>query len=81
MGVYRSYADTNVTQHWTANQIINGTADAIADQLAEAAFAVGADAINLRIHVPGVQPDEIINQIDELGPMVSRLRTLYPWKR
>ena len=70
-----------MTQHWTTNQVISGAADEIADALAEAALAVGADAINLRIHVPGVQPDEIMNQIDALGPMVARLRTLYPWKR
>ena len=81
LGVYRSYAGDNVTQHWNANQIINGTADEVADGLAEAALAVGADAPNLRIHVPGVTPDEIVQQIDALGPMLTKLRTLYPWKR
>lgn len=80
LGVYRSYADQTVTQHWNSNQLINGTADEVADRLAEAAAAVGVDAINLRIHVPGVQPDEIMHQIEALGPAVARLRTLYPWK-
>ena len=81
LGVYRSYAENQVTQHWSSNQIVNGTADEIADRLAEAAHAVGADAINLRIHVPGVQPEEIMDQINGLGPMVTRLRTHHPWKR
>jgi alkanesulfonate monooxygenase SsuD/methylene tetrahydromethanopterin reductase-like flavin-dependent oxidoreductase (luciferase family) len=79
--VYRSYADQSVTQHWTANQVITGTADDIADGLAQAALDVGADAINLRLHVPGVQPQEIMNQINALEPMIAKLRTLYPWKR
>jgi hypothetical protein len=79
--VYRSYADQSVTQHWTANQVITGTPDDIADSLAQAALDVGADAINLRVQVPGVQPEEMMNQINALGPMLAKLRTLYPWKR
>jgi alkanesulfonate monooxygenase SsuD/methylene tetrahydromethanopterin reductase-like flavin-dependent oxidoreductase (luciferase family) len=79
VGVYRGYADTGAMAHWQGDQLVNGSAEQIADRLAEAAALVGADAINLRIHVPGVQPAEIMDQIDALGPMVARLRTLHPW--
>ena len=79
VGVYRAYASEQVTQHWQGNQIINGTADEIAEQLAAAARAVGADALNLRIHVPGVGAEEIMGQIEALGPMVAGLRGRWPW--
>jgi len=80
LGVYRSYGSENAMQHWAENQLINGSPQEIAEQLAEAAHAVGADAINLRIHVPGVQPEEIIGQIDALEPMLPLLRSMHPWK-
>jgi alkanesulfonate monooxygenase SsuD/methylene tetrahydromethanopterin reductase-like flavin-dependent oxidoreductase (luciferase family) len=79
MGVYRSYSTDTAQKHWKQNPVINGSADEIAERLAEAAHEVGADAINLRIQVPGVQPDEMLRQIEALGPAVARLRTAYPW--
>lgn len=80
MGVYRSYSTDNAQKHWKQNPVINGSADEIAERLAEAAHAVGADAINLRIQVPGVQPDEMMRQIEALGPAIAKLRAIYPWK-
>jgi alkanesulfonate monooxygenase SsuD/methylene tetrahydromethanopterin reductase-like flavin-dependent oxidoreductase (luciferase family) len=81
MGVYRSYAGGSAPQHWQGQQLINGDAGEIADRLAEAARDVGADAINLRIQVPGVTPDEMMSQIEALGPMIARLKSAHPWTR
>jgi alkanesulfonate monooxygenase SsuD/methylene tetrahydromethanopterin reductase-like flavin-dependent oxidoreductase (luciferase family) len=79
MGVYRSYAGGSAMQHWQGNQLISGEAGEIAERLAETARDVGADAINLRIQVPGVTPDETMAQIEALGPAVAKLKSLYPW--
>jgi alkanesulfonate monooxygenase SsuD/methylene tetrahydromethanopterin reductase-like flavin-dependent oxidoreductase (luciferase family) len=81
LGVYRSYAGGSAMQHWRGDQLINGDAAEVADRLADAAESVGADAINLRIQVPGVTPDEMMGQIEALGPTIARLKGLYPWKR
>ncbi|OCC23337.1 hypothetical protein MB02_11945 [Croceicoccus estronivorus] len=81
VGVYRSYGNQDLMKHWgEQNQLINGSAQEVAERLAEAAHEVGADAINLRIHVPGVQPEEIMSQIGALEPMLPILRGIYPWK-
>jgi alkanesulfonate monooxygenase SsuD/methylene tetrahydromethanopterin reductase-like flavin-dependent oxidoreductase (luciferase family) len=81
LGVYRGYGGGQASQHWQGNQLINGDAEEIADRLAEAARDVGADAINLRVQVPGVTPDEMMHQIEALGPMIARLKSFHPWKR
>jgi alkanesulfonate monooxygenase SsuD/methylene tetrahydromethanopterin reductase-like flavin-dependent oxidoreductase (luciferase family) len=80
MGVYRSYAGGSSMQHWQGDQLINGDADEVAGRLADAAREVGADALNLRVQVPGVTPGEMVGQIEALGPALARLKRLYPWK-
>jgi hypothetical protein len=45
-------------------------ADSVADQLVAAARQAGADALNLRVHVPGVAPDQAREQIVRLGDEV-----------
>src|SRR5262249_33119066 len=72
MGVYRSYAGDSSMQHWQANQLITGEPEEIAERLATAAREVGADAINLRVQVPGVRPEEMMSQIEALEPAVAR---------
>lgn len=81
MGVYRTYAGGSAMQHWREDQVINGDADQVAERLAAAVQDVGADAINLRVQVPGVEPEEMMNQIEALGPVVARLKSFHPWKR
>lgn len=80
LGVYRTYSSEGYQSHWRENQLIRGSCHEIAEQLAEAAHSVGADAINLRIQVPGVQPEEAIAQIEALEPMLPLLRAMHPWK-
>lgn len=43
---------------------------ALAERLAAARAAAGADALNLRVHLPGVDPSAARSQIEELGSEV-----------
>ena len=57
LDVYRSYSSPSAQAHWEGDQLV-GADDprAIVDGLTSALDATGADAVNLRIHVPGVSP-------------------------
>ena len=54
---YRSYAAAGAQVHWQGEQMV-AAADAatLAGELAAVADRAGVDALNLRIHVPGVAP-------------------------
>ncbi len=66
--VYRSYAASAAQTHWADDALIS-SADpaALAEQLAAAVAAAGCDAINVRLHVPGITPPEIRDQLAALG--------------
>ena len=66
--VYRSYATTAAQSHWEEDQL-DGDPDGghIAGALADVLSRTGADALNLRIHVPGVDPAAALEQIARLG--------------
>ncbi len=54
----------------------------LAEQLCQAVGESGADALNLRIHLPGMPPREVRRQIARLGAEVTpllRSRTNRPW--
>jgi alkanesulfonate monooxygenase SsuD/methylene tetrahydromethanopterin reductase-like flavin-dependent oxidoreductase (luciferase family) len=77
--VYETYASTQARAHWGADELI-GTHDgaAVAEGLTDALTRSGAEALNLRLHVPGVSPAQVRDQIarlgaDVLGPLRSRL--------
>jgi alkanesulfonate monooxygenase SsuD/methylene tetrahydromethanopterin reductase-like flavin-dependent oxidoreductase (luciferase family) len=75
LDVYRSYAAPGAQQHWEGQQLVAGTnAAAVADGLAEVVERAGADAVNVRVHVPGVPPEMAREQIDLLADMVGPLR-------
>jgi alkanesulfonate monooxygenase SsuD/methylene tetrahydromethanopterin reductase-like flavin-dependent oxidoreductase (luciferase family) len=65
---YRSYTPPSAQAHWGDDQLA-AAADAasVAERLAEVAATVGADALNLRVHVPGVAPALAREQIAGLG--------------
>jgi alkanesulfonate monooxygenase SsuD/methylene tetrahydromethanopterin reductase-like flavin-dependent oxidoreductase (luciferase family) len=69
---YRSYASTAAQAHWgDGDQLVDASdAGAVAEELAAVARAVGADALNLRVHVPGVSPAMARDQIAGLGDSV-----------
>ena len=68
LDVYRGYASRAAQGHWGENELAGSTDPGeVAEQLAEAARSAGADAMNLRIHVPGVAPGDAREQIEQLG--------------
>lgn len=69
--VYRSYAKEGAQQHWQGDQLAGATDPAeVTESLADAAKRAGADALNLRVHVPGVSPEPAREQIVRLGDAV-----------
>ncbi len=76
LDVYRSYAPRSAQAHWEGDQLVGASdARAVAEALADGARRAGADAVNLRVHVPGVSPTAARKQIARLGDeVVERLR-------
>lgn len=71
LDVYRGYSSRAAQLHWGGNELIGSTDSvAVAEGLADAARRAGADALNLRIHVPGVAPAAAREQIEGLGDTV-----------
>jgi alkanesulfonate monooxygenase SsuD/methylene tetrahydromethanopterin reductase-like flavin-dependent oxidoreductase (luciferase family) len=69
--VYRSYAPGTALAHWGRDEMAHSIdADAVVEQLVVATRAAGADALNLRVHVPGVGPADAREQIERLGSEV-----------
>jgi len=69
---YRSYTPKRAQEHWGDGSQLVDSADpaGVAEELAAVARAVGADALNLRVHVPGVAPGAAREQIAGLGDAV-----------
>jgi alkanesulfonate monooxygenase SsuD/methylene tetrahydromethanopterin reductase-like flavin-dependent oxidoreductase (luciferase family) len=73
--VYRGYAHAGAQAHWTGDELIAGEeARTVADGLLEAMGRAGADACNLRIHAPGIAPEQVRPQIAALAEVVERVR-------
>jgi alkanesulfonate monooxygenase SsuD/methylene tetrahydromethanopterin reductase-like flavin-dependent oxidoreductase (luciferase family) len=69
--VYRSYAANAAMQHWKGDQYVGeNDPTAVVDTLTDVLARTGADALNLRVHVPGVTPDQAREQIARLGAEV-----------
>jgi alkanesulfonate monooxygenase SsuD/methylene tetrahydromethanopterin reductase-like flavin-dependent oxidoreductase (luciferase family) len=73
---YRSYAPAGAAANWGADEMAAAPDPAeVADRLVGAASAAGTDALNLRVHVPGVAPADVRAQIEQLGThVVPRIR-------
>jgi alkanesulfonate monooxygenase SsuD/methylene tetrahydromethanopterin reductase-like flavin-dependent oxidoreductase (luciferase family) len=69
---YRTYTPRGAQAHWgDGTQFVDAAdASAVAEGLVAAARAAGADALNLRVHVPGVTPAAARDQIRGLGESV-----------
>jgi alkanesulfonate monooxygenase SsuD/methylene tetrahydromethanopterin reductase-like flavin-dependent oxidoreductase (luciferase family) len=79
LDVYRSYAAPGAQAHWEGEQLVGAPDPAeVADGLADVARRAGADAVNLRVHVPGVEPeiarDQVVRLADVIGPLREALR-------
>jgi alkanesulfonate monooxygenase SsuD/methylene tetrahydromethanopterin reductase-like flavin-dependent oxidoreductase (luciferase family) len=76
LDVYRSYSSSAAMEHWGSDELVDApTADDVVGGLLDALERAGADALNLRVHVPGVTPPAAREQIAGLGDSVlPRLR-------
>ncbi|HVA03702.1 MAG TPA: LLM class flavin-dependent oxidoreductase [Acidimicrobiales bacterium] len=74
---YRSYASASAQVHWQGEQLLaDDDPSALAEGLAAVMARAGVDALNLRIHVPGVSPADVRDQIDAMGDVVAGLKGL-----
>ncbi len=72
---YRGYASPGAQEHWRGEQLVaSDDTQALADELSAVITRSGTDALNVRIHVPGVSPTTARDQIDAMGDLVARLR-------
>jgi hypothetical protein len=69
---YRSYAPVGATAHWGADEMaVSSDPAEVAARLIDAATVAGTDALNIRVHVPGVAPAAVRSQIAQLGALVA----------
>jgi len=77
--VYESYAPAGAMAHWKGDQMAGGASPVeVAEQLVAQAEAAGASCLNLRVHVPGVAPEAVRDQIDALAEVCTQLRHRWP---
>jgi alkanesulfonate monooxygenase SsuD/methylene tetrahydromethanopterin reductase-like flavin-dependent oxidoreductase (luciferase family) len=76
--VYESYA-ASASSFGEDQTIASDHPDEIAERLEATVKQVGADALNLRVHLPGMSLNEVRQQIAEIGcTVVASLRSNWP---
>ena len=80
--VYRTYSSSAAMEHWGGNELVHATTPGpVVAGLLDALDRSGGDALNLRVHVPGVSPGAVREQIARLGDEVlGPLRAPCPTK-
>ena len=74
VSVYRGYAPPGAQQHWDAEAALSGaTPEAVAEGLLNARRVSGCEVLNLRVHIPGVPPRVVRDQIERLATEVLPL--------
>lgn len=69
--LYESYSPGAAQQHWAdANTIVDDDPVALAERISASLAAAGTDAVNLRVHMFGVAPAAIREQIERIGAEV-----------
>ncbi len=72
--VYRSYTSDAAQSRWGARELLHDDDPAVlAARLTQALTEAGATACNIRVHVPGVDPEQAREQIVRLGDEVVPL--------
>ena len=76
--IYESYSTGAAQKHWPADQTIHSDDPAeVAERIADAMKQINVDAVNLRVHLPGVTPAQARDQITRLAAeVVPKLRAL-----
>lgn len=68
LDTYRGYAPPGAAANWGSDELAAAPdAGGVISRLLDAVRAAGADALNLRVHVPGVTPADARAQIVRLG--------------
>jgi alkanesulfonate monooxygenase SsuD/methylene tetrahydromethanopterin reductase-like flavin-dependent oxidoreductase (luciferase family) len=76
--VYNSYGES-ATLFGDDQTVATHDPVEMAERLVELVTATGADALNLRVHLPGVSPEAVRDQIDRLGgELLEPLRARWP---
>jgi alkanesulfonate monooxygenase SsuD/methylene tetrahydromethanopterin reductase-like flavin-dependent oxidoreductase (luciferase family) len=77
LAVYRDYSSRAAQATWGEQEMVDATGpDDVVAGLLDSLTRSGCDAVNLRIHVPGVAPEAAREQIALLGDqVVGRLRS------
>lgn len=75
VGLYRTYTTAESQTRWREDQLLEGDPDTIAEELRQDMAETGADALNLRVHVPGISPEEAAANIAGLSAVVERMKT------
>jgi hypothetical protein len=69
--VYEGYSPAAAQQHWAdEHTIADDDPVSLAERVRASIADAGADACNLRVHMPGIPPDAIRAQITALGAEV-----------
>jgi alkanesulfonate monooxygenase SsuD/methylene tetrahydromethanopterin reductase-like flavin-dependent oxidoreductase (luciferase family) len=69
--VYRTYSPAAAQANWGGDELVDAPSpESVVAGLLEAVDRAGADALNLRVHVPGVSPTDVRGQIARLGDEV-----------
>ena len=76
--VYESYAP-DASSFGEDQTIASDDPDELAERLAATVREVGADALNLRVQLPGMSPEQVREQIERIGAtVVASLRKIWP---
>jgi alkanesulfonate monooxygenase SsuD/methylene tetrahydromethanopterin reductase-like flavin-dependent oxidoreductase (luciferase family) len=77
LDVYRSYTPESAQATWGRDEVVaSSDPGEVVEGLVDVCARAGADALNVRVHVPGVSPTEAREQIEALGDeVVGPLRT------
>jgi hypothetical protein len=68
LDVYRDYSSAAAQATWGQQEMVDATgADDVVAGLVDSLERSGCDALNLRVHVPGVGPEAAREQIVRLG--------------
>ncbi len=72
--LYESYSPDAAQQHWApTNTIVDTDPVALAERVAESVRAAGGDTLNVRVHMDGLAPAAVRDQIAHLGALTECL--------
>ena len=76
MAHYRSYASEAAQRNWTDGSLVQGDSpEAAADALLEVLEASDCDTVNVRVHVAGLRPEDVNDQlVRHQGVFLDRVR-------